>query len=93
MKIFGNSCVRSALAENEQINREATKKFLSRKYFAEKSIGGGIRITGNKLVGWNSRYNSHFIVMAYDPEKHNRRSIRQKGHDYSSSGFYSDGCF
>lgn len=26
--------------------------------------------------------------MAYDPQKHNRRSIRLKGHDYSSPGQY-----
>ena len=26
--------------------------------------------------------------MKYNPEKHNRRSIRLKGHDYSSNGYY-----
>jgi putative transposase len=26
--------------------------------------------------------------VAYDPNKHHRRSIRLKGHDYSSAGIY-----
>jgi REP element-mobilizing transposase RayT len=40
----------------------------------------------NGQQGYRKRY--PYRVMAYDPKKHHRRSIRLRGHNYSGSGAY-----
>ncbi len=58
-------------------------------------LGGGDRESWYRPVVWNTSsvgivevWILAVGVMKYDPEKHRRRSIRLKGHDYAQAGAY-----